>query len=62
MVCLGLSKDLVDRLDADKLVQSVAADLGGTGGGKKDFAQAGGPAPEKLGDAFTRFAERLAQS
>jgi alanyl-tRNA synthetase len=62
MVCLGLSKDLVDRLDAGKLVQSVAADLGGTGGGKKDFAQAGGPAPEKLGDAFTRFAERLAQS
>jgi alanyl-tRNA synthetase len=61
MVCLGLSKDLVDRLDAGKLVQLVAADLGGTGGGKKDFAQAGGPAPEKLRDAFTRFAERLAQ-
>jgi alanyl-tRNA synthetase len=52
----------VDRLDAGKLVQTVAADLGGTGGGKKDFAQAGGPAPEKLQDAFARFAERLAKA
>ncbi len=41
-LCLGLSKDLVPRLDAGQLIRPIATTIGGTGGGRNDFAQAGG--------------------
>ena len=48
----AVSKDLTDRLDAGKIVKAVAAMLGGTGGGRKDMAEAGGKMPEKLQEAL----------
>jgi alanyl-tRNA synthetase len=41
-LCVGLTKDLVGRFDSGKLIQPMAKLVGGTGGGRADFAQAGG--------------------
>jgi alanyl-tRNA synthetase len=51
-LCVGLTKDLVGRFDASKLIQPLAKELGGTGGGKADFAQAGGSDPAGIPRAF----------
>ena len=49
----GVSKDLVSRLQAGNLVNFVAQQVGGRGGGRPDFAQAGGSQPENLDGALT---------
>jgi len=38
----GVTKDLTDRVKAGELVNHVASQVGGKGGGRPDFAQAGG--------------------
>ncbi|MDA8094976.1 MAG: alanine--tRNA ligase [Betaproteobacteria bacterium] len=48
----GVSPDLVGRLKAGDLVNFVAGQVGGKGGGRADLAQAGGTAPEKLPEAL----------
>ena len=44
----AVTPDLTDRIKAGELVNFVAAQVGGKGGGKPDLAQAGGTEPEKL--------------
>lgn len=48
----AISKDLTDKLKAGELVNTVAAFVGGKGGGRPDMAQAGGTKPEGLDDAI----------
>ncbi len=48
----GVSQDLTGRIKAGELVNFVAKQVGGRGGGRADFAQAGGTQPEKLGQAL----------
>ena len=48
----GVTKDLTDRLHAGKLIKPVAECVGGSGGGRPDFAQAGGTLPDKLDEAL----------
>ncbi len=55
-LALGVTKDLVTRFSAGDLVRELAKEVGGTGGGRPDFAQAGGPEPDKLEAAFERLA------
>jgi alanyl-tRNA synthetase len=38
----GVTRDLTDRIKAGELVNHVAEQVGGKGGGRPDFAQAGG--------------------
>jgi alanyl-tRNA synthetase len=56
-----VSKDLTGRVDAGRLVRSLAAQVGGSGGGRPDFAQAGGKQPENLPSMLAKVPEVLAQ-
>jgi alanyl-tRNA synthetase len=48
----AVSKDLTARVKAGELVKKLSAIVGGGGGGRPDFAQAGGKDPEKLPQAL----------
>ena len=48
----AVSKDLTSRLDAGKIVKAAAAIVDGSGGGRKDLAEAGGKNPEKLDESL----------
>ena len=49
----GVTKDLTSRMAAGKLVNYVAGQVGGKGGGRPDMAQAGGgDDPSKLDTAL----------
>jgi len=48
----GVSDDLKGRVAAGDIVGAVAAQVGGRGGGRADFAQAGGTQPDKLKEAL----------
>ena len=47
-----VSRDLTESLHAGRLVGAIAKRVGGKGGGRADFAQAGGTQPENLDDAL----------
>src|SRR5437870_3293076 len=47
-----VSQDLQKRLHAGRIIKEVAAWVGGSGGGRPDFAQAGGKNAEKLDEAL----------
>jgi len=48
----GVTADLVGKVKAGELVNFVAQQVGGKGGGRADMAQAGGTEPAKLNDAL----------
>jgi len=48
----GVTKDITDRIKAGDLVNFVAQQVGGKGGGRPDMAQAGGNDPAKLEPAL----------
>jgi len=54
-LALGITPDLVGRFRAGDLVRELAAIIGGKGGGRPDFAQAGGNDPSQLAAAFERL-------
>lgn len=53
----GVSKDLTDRIKAGDLVNHVALQVGGKGGGRPDMAMAGGTNPAGLNDALISVVE-----
>jgi alanyl-tRNA synthetase len=52
-----VTKDLSKKLRAGDLIRDMAAEVGGTGGGRPEMAQAGGKDPEKLGAALEKVFE-----
>ena len=48
----GVTPDLTAKVKAGELVNHVAQQVGGKGGGRPDMAQAGGTSPEKLPEAL----------
>jgi len=48
----GITADLTSRIKAGELVNFVAQQVGGKGGGRPDMAQAGGTSPDKLPEAL----------
>ncbi|MBK7860419.1 MAG: alanine--tRNA ligase [Archangiaceae bacterium] len=58
LVLVAATKDLVEKgLKAGDLVKAIAVDIGGSGGGKPDMAQAGGPDPSKIPQALQHLYE-----
>ncbi len=47
-IVISVTKDLTDRIKANDLIEEVAHIVGGGGGGRPDFAQAGGTKPEQI--------------
>ncbi len=59
-VAIGVSNDLVSKYDAVELVKIASEILGGKGGGgRKDFAQAGGANKEKIEKAFKAITDKI---
>jgi alanyl-tRNA synthetase len=57
----GVTKDLTSRVKAGELVNHLAQQVGGKGGGRPDMAQAGGTKPEGLKDALLSIEPWLEQ-
>ncbi|HTL00757.1 MAG TPA: alanine--tRNA ligase [Vicinamibacterales bacterium] len=49
---VAVTKDLVPKVHAGQLVKQLAPIVGGSGGGRPDFAEAGGKDSAKIADAF----------
>ena len=49
-----VTKDLIARLKAGDLIKEMAVEVGGTGGGRPEMAQAGGKDPAKLDAALEK--------
>jgi alanyl-tRNA synthetase len=52
LLVVGVSADLLSRMKAGEIAGAVAVQIGGKGGGRADFAQAGGTQPENLDKAL----------
>jgi len=52
-----ITKNLTDRFSADEIIKKIAPVVGGGGGGRSDFAQAGGSQTDKLDDALSEGKE-----
>ncbi len=51
---VGVTKDLTSRVQAGRLVKELAPIVGGSGGGRPDFAEAGGKDAAKIDDLLFR--------
>lgn len=60
-VIAGVTPDLVGRFKAGELVNHVAAQVGGKGGGRPDMAQAGGTQPANLTSALASVSAWVAE-
>jgi alanyl-tRNA synthetase len=47
-----VTKDLTSAYKAGDIIKQVSSIVGGSGGGRPDMAQAGGPHPDKLNEAL----------
>jgi alanyl-tRNA synthetase len=56
----GVTSDLTHSLKAGELIRPVAEHVGGRGGGRADFAQAGGNDPARLDEALALVADTVA--
>ena len=54
----GVTQELTAKIHAGNLIKEIVKEVGGSGGGRPDMAQAGGNRPENLKDALS-LAERL---
>lgn len=59
-LCAGVSKDQTDRVKAGELVNMVATQVGGKGGGRPDMAMAGGSQPQNLATALSSVKDWVA--
>jgi alanyl-tRNA synthetase len=57
----GVTSDLTGKVKAGELVNFVAQQVGGKGGGRPDMAQAGGTEPGKLPQALESVADWVKQ-
>ena len=59
-LAVGVTKNLVSKYDAVEFVKIASEILGGRGGGgRKDFAQAGGTDIDKIKDALKAICDKI---
>jgi alanyl-tRNA synthetase len=51
---VSVTKDLTPRIQAGRIVKEIAPIVGGSGGGRPDFAEAGGKDPSKIDELLER--------
>jgi alanyl-tRNA synthetase len=61
LLAAGVTKNNTDRIRAGDLIRPVAEQVGGKGGGRPDFAQAGGSNPEALDSALESVSAWVAE-
>ncbi len=60
LLVLGVTEDLCQKgMDASKLIKEISGIIGGSGGGRADFAQAGGNNPGNFEMAFLELKDVL---
>jgi alanyl-tRNA synthetase len=59
-ILVAVTPDLTGRIKAGDIVKQIAPMVGGTGGGRPDFAQAGGRDASRLDEALERVAALIA--
>jgi alanyl-tRNA synthetase len=59
MLICGVTKDLTDKYHAGEIIKELSAKVGGTGGGRPDMAQGGGPNAGALAETLAMAAELL---
>ncbi len=62
ILLVAVTKDLTAKVKAGDLVKEGAKLVGGSGGGRPDMAQAGGPDPAGIDEALARIEELAAKS
>ena len=56
---VSVTKDLTGRVQAGRIVKELAPIVGGGGGGRPDFAEAGGKDPSKIDEMLAKAPEVL---
>jgi len=56
-----VTKDITDKITANELARIGANLLGGGGGGRSDFAQAGGKDPKKIDEVVSQMKQLIMQ-
>ena len=56
---VGVTQDLTHKYQASEIIKKLVHDIGGSGGGRPDFAQAGGNNPQNLIKALNKIYEMI---
>ena len=56
---VAVTPDLISKVKAGDIIKQIAPMVGGSGGGRPDFAQAGGRDPARLHEALEKVAGLL---
>ena len=61
-IVVAVTPDLTARVKAGQIVKELAPIVGGGGGGRPDFAEAGGKQPEKIDEMLAAAEGVVAQA
>src|SRR5207244_7210288 len=60
-IIVAVTPDLTNRVKAGQIVKEIAPIVGGGGGGRPDFAEAGGKQPEKIDEMLAASEQVVAK-
>jgi alanyl-tRNA synthetase len=60
-IIVAVTPDLTNRIKAGQIVKEIAPIVGGAGGGRPDFAEAGGKQPERIDEMLAASEETVSK-